>query len=485
MPIVNLRALGSIQSGANDFTAADGSFLERPAMLVYSGQFESADGPVDVTSDHLTTLVSMHNGRVEELLTAHGGEIPMKEFPPIQLDHSSSALHTVGRVVGKLSLGQFKHANGLEVPAIYGMARFMGKENIEKVEDGRWTHLSVGADFENGYLRELTVTPFPAAPKASLLSENLKVTKLSAEGTVAMRTKEEMRKYLTSRKGLSENDADMHLSKCDADAAEMSKLSAECDEDDKKLSEENADKDRKDKEEKEKASTARMSAARTQITQLSAGFTSHVTAARLAAKQGKILTRLSRLRAAGKITPAEVKKLDVRELAAAADASVDLVMKSYENREPVIHVGQLGSIKGTDLSQLSAGREATSMSELEAETRKNMSLLANNKTPEGTTELSSTRLMPAPTVSEEDARYFEREYGELVQLMDNGKGDEAKTKLKAHFGRMAALGFASIDAVTSSTGETEVQLSALAENVGKMQTEFEHLQKLAGDLVGA
>lgn len=147
-----------------------GDSLEKDALLVYCGTFQSMDGEVDILDDHLKKLASNHNSWLSKFKRMASGEIPAKACPPIQLDHSKSARDTVGRLVGDLKLAPYKAEGGEEVLGLYGRLKILGKENVEKVKDGRWTHLSIGADLEEGKLTELTITPFPAAPEAAMLS---------------------------------------------------------------------------------------------------------------------------------------------------------------------------------------------------------------------------------------------------------------------------------------------------------------------------
>lgn len=88
-----------------------------------------------------------------------------ENFPPdgapIQLDHSTSAKDTVGRL----------KAVEMQGDALIGTLEFKGKENVERVEDGRWNKLSVGLKIKHPAMaiQELSVTPFPALEKAEIL----------------------------------------------------------------------------------------------------------------------------------------------------------------------------------------------------------------------------------------------------------------------------------------------------------------------------
>jgi hypothetical protein len=512
MPVVKLKDSGAIHWGDEPLTI-DGSGLlptsiEKRAVLVYAGTFASMDGPVEVTTEQLVRLVANHNSLLSRVPRLAKG---LKGCPPVQLDHSTSARDTVGRLVGPLELGAYELEDGTSVPAVYGLPRILGRENVERVADGRWIHLSIGADFEAGKVSELTITPFPAAAEASMLSKGgatsdeqtdgggaatteVKSDTQPTEETHTMKNRDKLKKYLTETKKLSEADAEKELSRLglEENKEELSRLEAEDDENDKRLTAEAdeaekkrlaAESDEKEKAEKEK--TEKLTAARGKLTQLTAGFRGVVDGARLAARQGRILTRLSKLRAEAKITPAEVKKIDVAKLAGENDSSIELVLKTYSDREPVIMVGQLGSIKGANLA--AEGKQAK-MAQLEAETRANMSLLsksAPSKLADGGAHTATENPAERPGMADdEDTKHMEREYAELSRLMDEGKGGEAKDRLKAFMVKCSRSSLSSGDFVEANAVETEKHLSSLAENVTKMQAQFDELHQLTASLLG-
>jgi len=482
--LVRLRETGAIF----DHTAREGDSegsVERRAMLVYAGKFESMDGEVTVTPAQLSALVETHNGLMGKVKRLASGEVPLKNYPPVQADHSTSAWDTVGRVIGDLELDFYENEDGDQVPAIFGNVRFLGKDNVERVKDGRWTHLSVGADFDKSKLSELTVTPFPAAKGASLLKQG--ETKVDPEKDddddkeqVDM-NRAKLKKYLMDTKKMSEKDADEELDKLSADdkKEDLDKLSAEEDEHGKKLSAENTEKEEKEKKEKEE----KLTAARTELTRLSTDFRATHDGARLAAAKGRILTRLSKLRSEAKVTPAEIKKLDITKLAASSPDAIEAVLATYEAREPVIQVGQIGSTKSEHLSAVQA---KTRMSRLEAETRANMPLLAKMDKGRRLSEGGAPTDAPVPAVHEEPNQTltFDAEYTHICQMIDQGNGVGAKDALKALIQRMAS-GAAAADGADTNTLETENQLSALSAAVEKMQTQFDGIVKLSSSLVGA
>lgn len=168
MSIVRLSNVGHLST--EPAVQEDGKY-EKDVILVHEGEFSSMDGPVEITPQIIEMMVDTHNSRLSKLKKLANGDYPMKECPPIQLDHSTSATMTVGRLVGPLSSERITTSDGKTVLAAKGRMRILGKENQEKVEDGRWCHVSIGADLGSGHLSELSITPFPADPNASMLSK--------------------------------------------------------------------------------------------------------------------------------------------------------------------------------------------------------------------------------------------------------------------------------------------------------------------------
>lgn len=321
--------------------------------------------------------------------------------------------------------------------------------------------------------------------------------------------KEKMKKHLMEKEEMSEKDAEEKLAKCTEEELKKLAVEIEVDEDEeeseekkemasaekeekKEMAEEKKDekeemsqekteekKSLKEEEKPEEKKMAedqekRMASARDRIVKLSSDFRKAFEGSQLAAKKGKIISRLSALRSGAKITPAEIKKIDIERLASQGDETVDLVLKTYEDREPVVMTGALGSIKAGDLANLS---KEIRMSRLEQETRQNMSLLKKTvKTRlQGEKESGevSVHIDTTPHVDQE----IEMAYGEVCKMMDEGKLKEAKEMLKKYMVKSQSEG--KMDMV-----EHDKQLSALAEESIKMQNKFDELQKLAVSLVG-
>lgn len=243
-----------------------------------------------------------------------------------------------------------------------------------------------------------------------------------------------------------------------------------------------AAKEEEDKKEKEQ----KLSAAKTKLTKLSGDFRASAKLMQLTAKRGKILTRLSKLQAEAKITPAEVKKINLVELSAKSDEAVDAVLKAYADREPVLLMGQVGTRKGENIAKL-AGQQK--MTELEARTRSNMSFLSQAERNNRESRLASG--LPAsdtpipvehvldPAATAETAN-LDAEYDSIVAMLDAGDIQGAKDALKALLSKIAAG--ATAEFTDSQNAETERQLSTLQQGMAKMQTQFNEVMELAGSL---
>lgn len=629
---LKLGFLGEVVPEHHPEIVDESAKLIRRALLVYEGDFDSMDGPVKVSRNDLQLLTTNHNNLIQNVAKLAGigeSDLQMKDFPPVQLDHSVSAKDTVGRLIGPISLEPYTTKDGKQVTGIYGNVCILGHENVQKVQDGRWTHLSVGVDFEKGKFSELTITPFPAAPEASLLSKfevgaksfnveydeqsklfavidsagqrileaktfeqaKLQVTKEVKAGRMAKLAsgtfdvgnkkftwsdnadtgevdvfteagepvcqaptvakakdfieyemqvgriklrereksmgseqmpeekkmkkrkmqedaheageskKEEAEEHKMKKMAEEESEDEKHLAEePDEDEAHMSeeeepkkmkrrrmeKEEMEAEEEEPKkmkrrrmekeeMQDDEEEEEKKLQEAEEKEKMSRMRSMKEQITKLSADFRKTSENARLAARRGMISTRLSKLRAEAKITPAEIKKIDIVKLASEVDSTISAVLRSYESREPVIMVGAMGSIKAENVSSLSA---AERMSRLEMETRQNMTLLRNTipkKLGANSPEEVSIHIDTSPHAD------VETEYEQMCKMMDEGKMSDVKEKMKAW---MKKLQYGTSPATMASAEETEKHLSTLAESAEKMQNQFNELQRLAGSLVG-
>lgn len=454
--LVQLYA-GHIEGGQPQITGATPGTLDRAVMLVYEGEFNSMDGPVVITADHLSGIADNHNSRFSALKLAAGDAgVAMKDLPPLQLDHSTSARDTIGRLVGPLRL-ETVQIEGRPRRALMGIARFIGEENVQKASDGRYTHVSIGADLETNELSELSVTPFPAAKRASLLT---------AKG--AKMDKEKLRKHLMKTAKCSAEEADEKLSKMSDD--DQKKLAKEVDDDEKKLAAEEDEKAKKlaaEKDEEEKKLAAKraaegddddeekkkkdLSAANEKLTRLrgiAGEAKKELAAARAEMRRGEVQNRLAKLRANAKLTPAEQKALtgEIKlasgkkvKLSEVSDDALELAFAILEAREKVVHVGQFGSIKPLDLSDTGKAVKGARLSQMEAETLANMPFTSKAlKGTNGDTKLTAASDQggaPMRTVVDDDAD------DEPIQPVD----EETMTRMAEQTKRLTTL-IESIDA---------------------------------------
>lgn len=453
------------------------SVLEKEALLVYAGKFQSMDGEVDVTDDHIDRLATHHNSLLSKVKRMATGDVPAKFYPPIQLDHSTSATMTVGRLFGDLRVGDMEDEDGQKRKALYGRLRILGKENVEKVQDGRWTHLSIGADLESGKLNELTITPFPAAAQASLLTKGVEKPKDDSLGGEAMDPKEKERlgQYLCDVKKMEKEKVEEHLSKMSKE--EQESLSKEADEHEAKMAaakkEEEEKLAAKEKEEEEK----KLSSRKAKAIELVKGFRTAHSGAKLAIRERGIHTRLAALKAQAKISPAEIKKIEVAKLAKENDATIEAVLSSYEKREPVIALGLYGSVQASTIADVQKNIE---MANLEYETRMNMpskKAELEKKKAEGV-ELSGEAAVTVPPAQQPQlADQQDPEYDALCKMMDEGKGEEVKAHLKKLYEKMRKLGYTGLD----EGADAEKQMSALAEQIDKLHNLHQEVVTLVSE----
>lgn len=470
-----------IGSFGDDGVEVSPNVYERPVMMVYEGEFDSMDGPVTIRQEHIALLAKNHNTLLERVKRLVTGEIPLRDCPPLQLDHSTSARDTIGRLVGALTVAHIDIA-GSQKLALFGTARFLGAENVEKAKDGRYTHVSIGADLESGVINELSVTPFPAAPNASLLS------KPDAEEGKEKGMHEKLKKHLMEHKKMSAEDAEKlskeclahHMSKMGmddekmgkhlaaADDKELSRMSDEHDAD-KKLSAEKDEKEKKDEDEKKLAR-------KNDFTKLALGIRTGNSELRMELRKSTIASRLARLRGEAKITPAEIKKLDVVKMAALTDGEMTAALDAFESREPVLRFGSLaGTNKAEAIENIS---KKYRLARMELESRLNMPMKAKEAkeklarlADDEKKELSEAGKDETPSKGMLTKMTFE----DLSAMVDDKSKHE---ELKKHLQHM--MDHHGLEVPEHS----DAHMSTLAKKQAELQTNLEQLIALASPVLG-
>lgn len=539
---------------------ADGnipSHLERDVLIVYTGKFNSVDGPVEVDTEKLKLLEDTHNSFLTRLSQLFTGPIPIRNNPPLQLDHSTSAHDTVGRMTGPVSRRPHQLSDGSSVEGLFGRVRILGRENVEKYLDGRYSNVSIGADFNTGKISELTITPFPAAEEATLMTasqpqkpqgetmdpkhmegmkhhlegmahhmgaymdpahkqehmsslEGLKkhLTEVGphTEGPTAMKAHMEMmKKHLESMKG---KQLEQHhvagmkhhleglshytgMTEVGPTTEGQTSMKSQCEEMKKHLEAMTAGPPdattppttpAKPDHKMEGSPAPDETKPEHMAAKLKDGLS------RLAEMQKKMLhastkmslsTRLNQIKRLAKITPAELSKIDLDKLAHESEATRNAVLKSYEDREPIILAGMVGNAKAEDLSKLSKDLRVSRMMD---EARQNMPLkraeMENKLAANGQ---SSTRLSDAPPPKKEematspDDTEMSKMEEEVNKLMEEGKVPEAKEKLKAYMEAMKKKHLASPEV----HDDAHKEMSQLSADMTKLQSEMSGVVKLA------
>lgn len=212
MAIKKLKMAGQFDSKAK---VVDEGSLVKECLLCYEGTHESMDGPVTVTPQQLESIVTNYNSVLAQSSVQNGGKPHDRHCAPVQVDHDESAMLTVGRLRNALRMGIHTLLSGINVKGLFGPVTILGKENVERANDGRWSTVSLSADFEKGIIEELTITGFPAAKEASLLStKNTKGVQMGAK------KKDACVKHLMGTVGMSREEAEQHYSKMNADQKE-------------------------------------------------------------------------------------------------------------------------------------------------------------------------------------------------------------------------------------------------------------------------
>lgn len=464
----NVHLIRSAVLLAGEVAGSDDSekALTKRARFVYEGQFDSMDGPVEVTKEHIENLCQAYNTALAKLAA---GSATMADHPPIQLDHSTSARDTVGRVYdGPLEVGDFEGK-----AALFGNLRFLGAENVERVRDGRWTHLSLGADLEGAKLNEMTVTPFPAAPKASLLSKGEPMDEKMAA----------LKKHLMDSEKMSEKDADEKLSKLtDKEKDEMSALAFPPPKED-------------DKGEKEKDS--KMAAAKKSFAKLAKGFKDTAGKAATAVSKVQLSAKLNGLRAKGKLTPGEQKEIDLDKLSALGTKAQEFYFETLEKRAPVIMAGVYGRADAESITKLAGdvkgkqmlGEMLEGMQFSKGVVRK-LAGMPTSMTPDNTVNKMSMDNIGSDVGNDSDmptsmdtVQDMSAHLSHVHKMLSEGQHEEAKAHLEKC---MDMCKMQEPGTTVSQPGGTEdpAHLSALAENVQTLQNQFNQLVELTTPILG-
>jgi hypothetical protein len=288
--------------------------LQRPAILIHEGTFQSQDGEIAFDEARVRRLIERHNAMINELADQYGGidKMPIGAFPPFIDQHAEDSTH---RIMGRLaSLLRFERRDipkaGKNIACAVADVVILGKDNVQKAKDGRIYHLSIGIDEDTETLGEVSAVIDPAAPGAMLLAKSRRAVQPEPKGGTKM-----------PKKNL------------EAMARHRAKLSS----------------------------------VREALNGIKSTIAESGNRVRLEKKKADLNGQFKRLMAGGRMTPAEYKKMDLTKLAALGDDALKTVMDSFEVREPVIMPGQRGSTQATEVTEMGKKLEADQRKRLKAE----------------------------------------------------------------------------------------------------------------------
>lgn len=198
MPFKRLKGVSGnlMDAAAKQGDSADS--ITRTAVLVHSGEngskitFESSDGEISFDAARIKNIVESQNAMIEQMVAEYGGweKTPIGAFPPVLDQHSDDSND---RIRGRLNaLMRFEVRDlpkvGKKVACVVTEIRFIGDTAVKQVNDGRIYHLSVGINEETDTLGETSTVIDPAAPGAMLLNKGKKMAKKTLKKAQPVKT---------------------------------------------------------------------------------------------------------------------------------------------------------------------------------------------------------------------------------------------------------------------------------------------------------
>lgn len=347
----------------------------RPAILVHAGSegqeitFQSGDGEITFDTDRIKRIVENQNKLIGDLAEQYGGieKMPIGAYPPILDQHEGDSSNRVlGRLASKL---RFEVRDvpkvGKNVPCAVADIVWLGSDAVKKVQDGRIYHLSIGIDETTDTLGETSAVIEPAAPGAMLLNKKKSVIK--------------------EKQG----------------ASKMSKKRLEA----------------------HKSRLKQLGAIKKSLTEMSQKLVKSSEKVELQKKEVGVVSRLSACMKAGKITPAEFKKIQFKKLAALPEESLNTVIETYEALEPKVLIGQRGTSSAIEFSSMAKSLEKKQFKSLKSEIKADFKRLGKKlASDEDETEMEVPEF-PSKEENEEKKMAFE----------DVAEKD---SKLKAHLAKV-------------------------------------------------
>lgn len=454
----------TIEQKKNDTDSAKS--IVRKAILVHSGPegeaitFQSSDGEIHFDDARVKEIVEAQNAVTETLASEYGGfeKIPVGAFPPILDQHANDSNDRIrGRLTGKLSFEVRDVPKvGKNVSCAVCDITFLGEDTVEKVNDGRIYHLSVGIgddpDSIETYntLGETSTVIEPAAAGAMLLNKSKKASVKSKKLTKITKKGDLMAGTKSYQKRLKAHESRKKI----------------------------------------------LSSAGESLKQMSAKLVTASDKVQLAKKHSDISNGFAKLMKSGKMTPAEFKKQDIKKLSALPADAVKAVMQAYESREPQIDPSQRGSSDAPDASSIAQNLEKKQMSRLAAEIKGDfkklgakMKHMGEDKDKEDIHEKSEKKMADKPEHDEKhlaEEKHLNSECMKHMEAaekhMEEGKHEEAKAELKKMKEHMSKHGLKHM--AEGDHGIADVKSEDEMKSMEEMKSEVDELKTNMARMAG-
>ncbi len=224
-----------------------------------------------------------------------------------------------------------------------------------------------------------------------------------------------------------------------------------------------------------------MSAAKNSFITLARGIKTSANTIKGEVRMASVNTRLSVLRSQGKITPAEIKKMDVTKLASLSAEACEAALSTFDLREPVVNFGaSAGSVKADAIDKVARQYR---LKRIELESRLNMpskraeaqALLAR------LTEDEKKEMSRMEDKEEEPSKGMltKVSFDELCKMLEDKDRHE---ELKKHLKHFVDIHGDSTD--THMSGSDDKRMSALANSQAELQNKFEELCSIVAPALG-
>lgn len=286
--------------------------LLKKTLLCRTGQFSGMFGPVTVTSEMLSGLAEKYN-------KDRSNPQNENDYAPILKDHERKVDNVLGRLMADLYVEDWSNPENGEVElGLYGNLRIDDEEAKKNVESGKYAHVSISFDEETLELYEVSFVSVEAARRSIILSHKQGEENMSKNVELRLSTLAQKHHALAATIQAGRQKRKVALGKLTG-AKEGTETS--------------------------------FKAVETALKEMSQAL-----------KTAQVKAKMLGFVQAGKMTPAELKELDLVSLSALDAKTMGIVLSSYEKRPvspDVVQFGQSGGkLQTKDVTNKEAMREA-------------------------------------------------------------------------------------------------------------------------------